>query len=75
MFALGIIPYITASIIVQLMTAFVPSLARLQQEGELGRKKIAQWTRYLTALLAANFQHAVNRLVGCFEARAKALYG
>ena len=51
-FALGITPYITASIILQLMTAFVPQLARLQQEGELGRRKISQWTRYLTVLLA-----------------------
>jgi preprotein translocase subunit SecY len=52
-FALGITPYITASIFLQLMTAFVPSLARLQHEGELGRRKIAQWTRYLTVFLAA----------------------
>jgi preprotein translocase subunit SecY len=51
-FALGITPYITASIIFQLMTAVVPSLARLQKEGELGRKKISQWTRYLTVVLA-----------------------
>jgi len=51
-FALGITPYITASIFLQLMTAIIPSLARLQQEGELGRKKISQWTRYLTVLLA-----------------------
>lgn len=51
-FALGITPYITASIIIQLMTVFVPSLARLQREGELGRRKISQWTRYLTVLLS-----------------------
>jgi preprotein translocase subunit SecY len=51
-FGLGITPYITASIILQLLTAIVPSLARLQKEGELGRKKISQWTRYLTIVLA-----------------------
>ncbi|MGF1484650.1 MAG: preprotein translocase subunit SecY [Opitutales bacterium] len=47
-FALGIMPYISASIILQLMGAVVPSLARLQQEGEIGRQKITQYTRYLT---------------------------
>ena len=52
-FALGIMPYITASIILQLLTVVYEPLARLQKEGELGRKKITQWTRYLTVLLAA----------------------
>lgn len=52
-FALGIMPYISASIILQLMGAVVPSLARLMQEGEMGRQKIAQYTRYLTILIAA----------------------
>lgn len=47
-FALGIMPYISASIIFQLLTAVVPSLARLQQEGEIGRQKITQYTRYAT---------------------------
>ena len=47
-FALGIMPYISASIIFQLMTAVLPSLARLQQEGEVGRQKITQYTRYAT---------------------------
>jgi preprotein translocase subunit SecY len=47
-FALGIMPYITASIILQLLTVVVPTLAKLQKEGELGRRKITQWTRYLT---------------------------
>jgi preprotein translocase subunit SecY len=51
-FALGIMPYISASIIVQLMTAMVPSLAALKKEGEAGRKKINQYTRYGTVLLA-----------------------
>jgi preprotein translocase subunit SecY len=52
-FALGIMPYITASIILQLLTVVYEPLARLQKEGELGRKKITQWTRYLTVLLSA----------------------
>ncbi len=51
-FALGIMPYISASIIVQLMTAMVPSLESLKKEGEAGRKKINQYTRYLTVVLA-----------------------
>ncbi|RYD87582.1 MAG: preprotein translocase subunit SecY, partial [Sphingobacteriales bacterium] len=46
--ALGIMPYISASIFMQLMTVLVPSFAKLQKEGESGRKKINQWTRYLT---------------------------
>jgi preprotein translocase subunit SecY len=52
-FALGIMPYITASIILQLLTVVVPTLEKLQKEGELGRRKITQWTRYLTVGLAA----------------------
>src|SRR6185503_15754250 len=51
-FALGIMPYITSSIILQLLTVVVPTLERLQKEGELGRRKITQWTRYLTVILA-----------------------
>ncbi|HNX04808.1 MAG TPA: preprotein translocase subunit SecY, partial [Opitutales bacterium] len=47
-FALGIMPYISAQIIFQMMGAVVPSLARLQQEGEVGRQKITQYTRYAT---------------------------
>jgi preprotein translocase subunit SecY len=50
-FALGIMPYITASIILQLLTVVVPTLEKLQKEGELGRRKITQWTRYLTVFL------------------------
>ncbi|MEO9177222.1 MAG: preprotein translocase subunit SecY [Gaiellales bacterium] len=53
LFALGIMPYITASIILQLMTVAVPALEQLQKEGEAGYKKITQYTRYLTVLLAA----------------------
>ncbi len=52
-FALGIMPYITASIIFQLLTVVYEPLARIQKEGELGRRKITQWTRYVTVVLAA----------------------
>src|SRR5678809_318197 len=52
-FALGVTPYITASIILQLMTVVSPILKKLQEEGEMGRQKINQWTRYLTVALAA----------------------
>jgi preprotein translocase subunit SecY len=51
-FALNIMPYISASIILQLMTAAVPTLENLKKEGEQGRKKINQYTRYLTVLIA-----------------------
>ncbi len=51
-FGLGIMPYISASIIMQLMAAVVPSLSRLAQEGDIGRQKIAQYTRYLTIIIA-----------------------
>ena len=51
-FALGIMPYISASIIFQLLTAVIPTLEQLQKEGEQGRKKITQWTRYATIVLA-----------------------
>ena len=52
-FALNIMPYISASIIIQLLTSIVPSLEALKKEGEAGRKIINQYTRYLTVLLAA----------------------
>jgi preprotein translocase subunit SecY len=52
-FALGIMPYVTASIILQLMTVVVPQLEALQKEGESGTAKINQYTRYLTVVLAA----------------------
>jgi preprotein translocase subunit SecY len=52
-FALGIMPYITSSIILQLLTVVWPYLEKLQKEGELGRRKITQYTRYLTVVLAA----------------------
>ncbi len=52
-FALGIMPYVTASIILQLMTVVIPQLEQLQKEGEAGTAKINQYTRYLTVMLAA----------------------
>jgi len=51
-FALGIMPYITASIIMQLLAVVIPRLQRLQEEGETGRKVVTQWTRYVTVVLA-----------------------
>lgn len=50
-FALGVMPYISASIFMQLMTILVPQMQKIQKEGESGRKKINQWTRYLTVLV------------------------
>ena len=52
-FALGVMPYITASIIMQLMPVLSPSIKRIQEEGEVGRQKINQWTRYMTVGLCA----------------------
>jgi preprotein translocase subunit SecY len=52
LFALGIMPYITASIILQLLTVVVPALEKLQKEGEVGQQKITQYTRYLTVGLS-----------------------
>src|ERR687894_3181687 len=52
-FALGVTPYITASIILQLMTTVFPQLKKLQEEGEAGRQKISQYTRYLTVVLCS----------------------
>ena len=51
-FALGIMPYISASIILQLLTVVIPHLERLSKEGDAGRKKITQYTRYGTVLLS-----------------------
>jgi preprotein translocase subunit SecY len=56
-FALGIMPYISASIFMQLVTILVPQMAKIQKEGESGRRKINQWTRYLTVMVTA-FQAA-----------------
>ncbi len=52
-FALGIVPYISSSVILQLLVVIWPYLERLQKEGETGRRKIIQWTRYGTVILAA----------------------
>lgn len=56
-FALGIMPYISASIFMQLVTVLVPQISKIQKEGESGQKKINQWTRYLTVVVTA-FQAA-----------------
>ena len=64
-FALSITPYITASIILQLLTIAVPSLERLAREGTEGRKKIAQYTRYLTVILA--IIQAIGVSIGLFR--------
>ena len=58
-FALGIMPYISASIIVQLMTSVVPALEQLKKDGEQGRKVINQYTRYGTVLLATVQAYAI----------------
>ena len=60
-FAMGIAPYINASIIMQLLTVAVPSLEQLAKEGEHGRKKISQYTRYLTVILAAVQATGMNK--------------
>lgn len=59
-FTLGIMPYITASIIIQLLTIVVPSLERLSKEGETGRRKITQYTRYGTILIACVQSYAIS---------------
>lgn len=64
-FALSITPYITASIILQLLTIAIPKLEALAKEGMEGRKKIAQYTRYLTVVLA--FVQAIGMTVGLFR--------
>jgi preprotein translocase subunit SecY len=51
-FAMGVMPYISASIIMQMMAVVVPSMAAIKKEGESGRRKITQWTRYFTVVLA-----------------------
>lgn len=64
-FALSITPYITASIILQLLTIAIPALERLSREGQEGRKKIAQYTRYLTVALA--IVQAIGVTIGLFR--------
>ena len=60
-FALGIMPYISASIVVQLLTVAVPRFAKLQKEGDSGRKKLNQWTRVLTIIITAAQSYAYLR--------------
>ncbi|MEO5644855.1 MAG: preprotein translocase subunit SecY [Bacteroidia bacterium] len=67
-FALGIMPYISASIILQLLTMALPHFQRLQREGESGRKKITQYTRYLTVVITA--MQAVGYLASQVEGKA-----
>src|SRR5262245_22857779 len=65
LFALGIMPYVTASIIIQLLTVVIPRLEQLQKEGEAGTAKINQYTRYstvgLAALQAIGYTYLFNR--------------
>ncbi len=61
--ALGIMPYISASIILQLMTAVVPALERLAREGDVGRQKLTQYTRYFTLLICAVQSFALARMI------------
>ena len=75
--ALGVMPYITASIIMQLLTAVVPSLEQLKKEGEAGRRKISQYTRYATVLFAilqaAGMVSSINSQ-GAFYGAGMAIY-
>ncbi|MBK5269149.1 MAG: preprotein translocase subunit SecY [Acidimicrobiia bacterium] len=72
-FALGILPYITSSIIMQLLTVVIPRLQKLQEEGQSGTKVITQWTRYLTVILALlqsttiSFLFSRGQLTGGFQ--------
>jgi preprotein translocase subunit SecY len=74
LFALGIMPYVTASIILQLMTVVIPRLEQLQKEGEAGYARINQYTRYLTvvlaALQAAGYTYLFNRQIPDFQLNA-----
>lgn len=66
LFGLGIMPYISASIVMQLLAVVMPSLSRLQQEGDVGRQKIAQYTRYLTIFIClVQGLLLVTALAGC----------
>jgi preprotein translocase subunit SecY len=68
-FAMSITPYINASIILQLLTIAIPALERMQKEGEEGRKKLAQWTRYGTVMLG--FLQATFMYIGFGRAIAR----
>ncbi len=66
-FALGIMPYISASIMFQLLAAVFPTIEKLQKEGEEGRKKLTQWTRYTTLVLCALQAYGYSVFVGSIE--------
>ncbi|MEX0936086.1 MAG: preprotein translocase subunit SecY [Gemmatimonadota bacterium] len=66
-FALGIMPYISASIIFQLLAAVVPTVEKMQKEGEEGRKKLTQWTRYSTVALCIAQAYGYSVFVGSIE--------
>jgi preprotein translocase subunit SecY len=66
-FALGIMPYISASIMFQLLAAVFPTIEKLQKEGEEGRKKLTQWTRYTTVLLCIAQAYGYSVFVGSIE--------
>jgi len=71
-FALNIMPYISAAIIIQLMTAVVPSLAQMKKDGEAGRKKINQYTRYGTVFLAAVQAYGIAAGLESFQSQSGA---
>ncbi len=73
-FALGITPYITSSIILQLLTVVWPYLEKLSKEGELGRKKITQYTRYLTVVLAVIQSFGISRILMGMNAKGTASF-
>ena len=66
-FALGIMPYISASIMFQLLAAVFPTIEKLQKEGEEGRKKLTQWTRYTTVVLCILQGYGYSVFVGSIE--------
>ena len=72
-FALGIMPYISASIILQLLGAVIPYFQKLQREGEEGRKKITQYTRYGTVFLAAAQSYGVSYFLETIRGPASGL--
>jgi preprotein translocase subunit SecY len=78
-FALGIMPYITSSIIMQLLAVVIPKLEEWQQQGQVGQKKITQWTRYLTVALAlmqsTGIVFALHQGSGGFLGNSAALQG
>jgi preprotein translocase subunit SecY len=74
-FALGIMPYITASIFMQLMTILVPQIKKIQNEGDSGRKKITQWTRYLTIVVTIFQSLAYMAMLNQPEYQAARVHG